>query len=313
MAVVAVAISTLIIVRVTADGPDDVVRAYLEAARGGDPAAAVRAGGLVIPPAGSAAALARVPWTVRSVGEPINDSGDDAEVQAAITDGSVVGEGRFALHRSGGRWHIINPYVTVDVDPSPVRFAPGSVGKQELLPGVYTQPGVAAELVHGTDAAHLVALPPVFADGLHVQPQFAPTATAQQRFQQLSDAYLDRCRTDPGCAPRPADTIVRAAGGDVFGAGLRETAWRVVRYPAVNLPGAIDRSTDSAPAFTGQVTVPGVLHVDGVTATGKTFSATCLLSGARYTLSAWVDAAGALQAGWTGTSPGIPVDCGSWA
>jgi hypothetical protein len=90
----------------------------------------------------------------------------------------------------------------------------------------------------------------------------------------------------------------------------------VVRYPAVNLPGVLSTAPDAKTAFAGQITVPGVLRLDGVAASGP-FTATCWFDSTWYALSAWVDSGGTLQTGWaskrTGRDARIQADCRTWA
>jgi hypothetical protein len=171
-------------------------------------------------------------------------------------------------------------------------------------------------MVRATGDAHVVAVPRD-GDRILVLPQaFAPAPAAQQRFQQLSNAYVDGCLTGPSCTLHGFDGIYKTADGHVYSdTDVRQATWHVVRYPAVDLPGVLGRAPDGKVAFSGQVTVPGVLRVDGTTAAGR-FTATCLFEGTWYALNAWVDAAGTLQTGWaakhTGAGPRIEVDCRTW-
>lgn len=230
------------------EGPDDVVRAYLEAARRGDVAGAVEAAGLDAPPSGqSAAALGTAPWELTEVGEPYNLTDDEAEVTAVITAGGRSGEGYFRLHRGDGRWRVTNPFVTVRVPAAPVRYESASAPADlQVLPGAYTQADPAPELIQAPGRTPVIAVPETIDRPFALTQDFAPTVAARQLFQQLSDAYIDRCLTDATCMPAPYDNRFETTDGR-FPVNPRTVTWRVVRRPAVDLPGVLALAPDGGP------------------------------------------------------------------
>lgn len=314
-----VALGTVGVVRLLADDPVDVVRAYLEAARRGDVAGALKAAGADAPTGDAGTLLAGTTrhdplWQVASVG-PFSEYKDEAQVNAVITDQVNSGEGYFDLAKHGGRWTITNPYVTLAVAASPVRITVIDgrqvtlTAAQQVLPGIYRQTGPVPSAVRIDNDVHLVAMPAYSSDRTFTLPQaFAPTAEAQQNFQRMSDAYFDTCLTGTACAPKNVSSYYRTDKGDVYlDTEVTKTTWHVVRYPAVDLSGAAVAASDGQ-AFAGQVTVPGVLGVDGVSTHGS-FSMVCEYDGSGYGLQAWIDASGTMRVAWSGLSKHPEADC----
>jgi hypothetical protein len=97
---------------------------------------------------------------------------------------------------------------------------------------------------------------------------------------------------------------------------VESAVWRIVRHPAVNLPGGLAVGEGGRFILTGQVTVPGELRLaaTGRTLDGEriTFNQTCLVSDTQ--LAAWIKTDGTMATVWKprpddGKIPQIPLKC----
>ncbi|HWS34149.1 MAG TPA: hypothetical protein VN408_15575, partial [Actinoplanes sp.] len=257
-------------------------------------------------------ALAAVPWTVSAVSEPY-DTFDGTLVEVEITSGGVSGRGVFELRETGGRWRIGNPFGALTVPEAPIRLPQWAIGERKVWPGVYRAAALAPEAVRLTRTSDVAVMPSISPFRRAVTRAFDPTTVTRQRFQQVSDAYLDECLTDASCGALAAGDYYRVPGDLIPEFRVRTKTWKVIRYPAVDLTGVTVPAAGQRLAFGGQVTVPGILRLDAETEDGERFASDCLLDTTYYHLAAWADETGALQPEWNAADKGIKVHCRDWS
>ena len=249
------------------DGPEDVVRAYLDAVRTADIEAAEPYTRDATDPSASSALLTGAAiahdWSVTGVVTRVEDE-DSASVDVTFTgaDG-VSGTGRFHVEEDHGDWGITNPLAKVDVSQLPASFAEfngvtADTGQFWLFPGVYHVFGGASRLLKAPD---LIAVPYEASSRTPQKylPRLAFAGGFAEVLAQQVHAWIDGCAAStevspPGCP----------FGGDGYGMvdtdrgalHVTRVEWTVLTYPELRLDQQVGGFT-AAVFKTGRVGLSG--------------------------------------------------------
>lgn len=259
--------------------PAEVVAAFLEALRVKDLDAALAYIDAPVP-AGVEATFLRPDalsdeWEVLEVRASEPDPVTDPEVEVTIGHPEGTAQGVFTVHDVDGQLSIDDPFQTVAFEPSPhlalqvndYRFdldpvfaaAPLQLSATQfrLLPGVYRFFGgdPVAFLPSGGYGDDVVAVAP---------PAPAPTPahleSAQRAVEDLIDACVEYELPAPVDCPFGTDGRVDTVGRERM-AAVEEVAWKVERYPVVEIVTAAGMSDE--PTLVVGFAEPGRLELTG--------------------------------------------------
>jgi hypothetical protein len=331
--VVVALVAVLVWVRSAEDGPEDVVRHYLNAIRAGDVDRALRIAGDPSPDGEVddtfLVAEATVgDWEIAQVIRRY--PGQDADPLPVIVDVTLrtpdgtTGQGRFQLIEDGGDWSIENPFGRVGVWPAPADFVElndaarpipeGDPVTYLLFPGAYRRYSSLEDMVVVEPPA--IVLPADIPQSL--APGFALTEAGEAAAHRAVNAYLDDCAASTELAPAGC----AFAAGDYSYAELEDDyydepedlAWEVITYPEVLLVsegagyGVVDRHA-GAVRFTG-TGIPFDSDDDDED-DRRSFEAECRIDLSQLTLTLTSAAAFEVSGGdgSLGTWPGVPGTC----
>jgi hypothetical protein len=287
--VLVVVVATVVAVVSIEQDPDDVVRDYLDAIRGGDI-------GTALAIAGKPEARDRVAfldekaladdWTVDAVVER-HRRDDDADVDVTIRAGGRSEQGRFHMVHDDDGWHMESPFVQVDLTAAPMnvielgrarapvkRADTSSAAQLLVFPGVYRlYPSLTSRVTF--DPATLIATPRGAKDAvLRVDANYTLTDAGTLAVQQSVDAHVDECakttRTAPPGCPFNAEES-RALRGLT---DVSDVRWTMVTRPVAHVV------TNNVRDIAVVVRTPGTVRLSGSGAPEEggprtTFAVTC--------------------------------------